>query len=229
LSPTTAEDLLQRYATGERNFRDADLPRGCLAGANLRGSDLNAADLVSADLTDAVLIDANLCDADLRRAVLRGATLRGSRLSGADLSGADLTGADLEGADIRHADFSEASLRAAKLVAVIRNRSTNLDNSDFDQIVCDPDLNRHLLRRATRGERFAGNFGKFSRWIMVVLVVSAAAILGGIFGLLLAMLVGTIVGSAKGDHTWINVCSPCGMVVAGGLALWKIVKPRAMK
>lgn len=84
----TREELLRRYAAGERDFRGADL-----RGANLRGADLRDANLRWADLTDADLRGADLTDADLRRANLRRANLRGADLRWADLSNAYLTGA----------------------------------------------------------------------------------------------------------------------------------------
>ena len=66
----TAEQLLEAYAAGERDFR----------GADLFGADLRSAHLNGADLRGAFLRDANLSYADLR---------------GADLSFANLTGANL--------------------------------------------------------------------------------------------------------------------------------------
>ncbi|MEH2236669.1 pentapeptide repeat-containing protein [Nostoc sp.] len=66
-----AEELLRRYAAGERNF----------AGIELRNS-VNSTDLFP-----------NLEGADLRKINLRGASLYRVNLSGANLSSADLSGA----------------------------------------------------------------------------------------------------------------------------------------
>ena len=65
----TRDELLSRYADGERNFTDANL-----AGANLTGADLSGADLTRANLSSADMTDANLSGAVLwlgnRRIVL---------------------------------------------------------------------------------------------------------------------------------------------------------------
>ena len=68
------EDILKKYAAGERIFCNADLSE-----ANLSGADLSEADLSGADLSGADLSGANLRWADLRRADLRGADLSGAK------------------------------------------------------------------------------------------------------------------------------------------------------
>jgi 2-iminobutanoate/2-iminopropanoate deaminase len=50
-----AEELLKRYAVGERNFHEADLCWAILSGANLSGANLSGANLSGADLSDANL------------------------------------------------------------------------------------------------------------------------------------------------------------------------------
>ena len=79
------ENILKRYAAGERMFCKADLN-----GAKLNGADLRRADLRGADLNGADLRRANLSWVDLRRANLKGVKLNGADLSWADLNGADL-------------------------------------------------------------------------------------------------------------------------------------------
>ena len=53
-----ATELIQKYASGERDFRGA-----CLCGADLFGANLFGADLRGADLRGADLGGANLCGA----------------------------------------------------------------------------------------------------------------------------------------------------------------------
>ena len=82
------KELLDRYAKGERDFREAylqgaNLLWACLQGANLQG--------------------ANLQQVNLRWANLQGANLRGADLRGADLRWANLRGANLQGANLRAA------------------------------------------------------------------------------------------------------------------------------
>lgn len=107
------EQLLDQYASGERNFRGlnlsyqilggVDLMRADFSGAKLdhtilEGANLNRVNFSKADLSGANLRRAELIWANLQGANLRGANLRGADLSGADLGGADLTDADLGGA-----------------------------------------------------------------------------------------------------------------------------------
>jgi uncharacterized protein YjbI with pentapeptide repeats len=113
-------ELLSRYASGERDFRGANLSCADLRGAtlrdaNLRGAHLSCADLRDATLRGADLRGANLSCADLSCANLRGANLRGANLRGADLRGADLSCADLSYADLSYADLRGATLRGADL------------------------------------------------------------------------------------------------------------------
>lgn len=97
------EDLLQRYASGKRDFSWADLSGSDLTGANLAGINLYAANLsqavlVRANLHGVNLLKANLTGADLTEANLTGANLRKANLTAAKLDEADLEGATLTGA-----------------------------------------------------------------------------------------------------------------------------------
>ena len=56
----TAEDILSRYAAGERTFSGMDLTGEKLRGADLAGIDLSDSDLRSTDLRDTNLSGANL-------------------------------------------------------------------------------------------------------------------------------------------------------------------------
>ena len=85
-----ANELLERYANGERDFWRVNLRRANLRRANLRGVDLCEADLVGANLRGA-----DLTEADLREAKMVGADLREADLTWAVLSGADLSEVDL--------------------------------------------------------------------------------------------------------------------------------------
>ena len=117
---TSADELLRRYAAGERDFRGADLTEATLTEATLRGADLTEATLRGADLTEATLTGADLyradlTGADLTEADLTEATLTGAGLYRADLREADLNRADLRGADLYRADLYRADLRGADL------------------------------------------------------------------------------------------------------------------
>jgi len=144
----TSEELLKRYANGERDFACADLSGADLYGAdlngaNLNGADLNGANLNGADLSDAnlsgaTLNGANLSDANLSYADLYGADLRGANLCGADLSGADLRGANLCGATLSGADLCGANLNGADLSGATGYRYPDApDPADLRRLVAE--------------------------------------------------------------------------------------------
>ena len=82
----TRDELLKRYANGDRDFRGANLYR-----ANLSGANLTRANLTRANLTRANLTDANLTRANLTRANLTDANLTDANLTDANLTGANMT------------------------------------------------------------------------------------------------------------------------------------------
>jgi hypothetical protein len=95
----TAEELIQRYKAGQRDFRGvnlseeillwADLRGANFSGSILRGTNFNWANLSEVDLTAADLRDADLAWANLKKADLREANLSGANFSAASLKGAD--------------------------------------------------------------------------------------------------------------------------------------------
>jgi uncharacterized protein YjbI with pentapeptide repeats len=122
------EELLRRYAIGERNFINANLrcaefsnvyltevnfSRAKLSLANLSGVNLSKADLTGADIQNANLSHTNLSQSRLVRANLADAKLTGANLKRADLSHANLTKADLTGAILDEANFIGADLSGA--------------------------------------------------------------------------------------------------------------------
>lgn len=138
--PMEVEELLKRYAAGERNFvevnlNEANLSGVNLSGANLKGANLSVANLSGANLSGANLseaklniarlsgarlCDANLTDADLNvaylvRVDLRGAQLVRAKLIRAELIRGELSGANLSSANLSGATLSEATLRKADL------------------------------------------------------------------------------------------------------------------
>ncbi len=140
LARLNTDEILRRYAVGERNFANANLRCTVLIGqnlsqcnltnaklnfANLSGVNFSGVDLTSADLSDASLNKANLSEASLYRTLLsranlseanlRGANLFKASLNDACLLGADLTGANLSFADLRGAILDEAALSGANL------------------------------------------------------------------------------------------------------------------
>ena len=102
----TVEELLKKYAVGERNFAGINLTEANLSGVNLSGANLKGANLSVA----------NLSGANLSKTNLTGAKLNIARLSGAHLGGANLTDADLNVAYLVRVDLKKAILTGAKLI-----------------------------------------------------------------------------------------------------------------
>lgn len=142
-----AEDVLTKYAVGERAFAGINLNEANLSGADLSRADFSAANLSVANLSGANLSQtnlskaklnvaklsgANLTNANLREAILNVANLTLADLTGADLSQAslvraELTRADLSGADLSRANLSGADLKDAKL------RNANLTSANLSR------------------------------------------------------------------------------------------------
>jgi len=111
----TADELLERYADGERNFAGIKLAHYGLYGfrRSKHGRKL--------DLDGVVLRDINLRGADLRNVYLIGADLTGADLGGIFLESCCLTGAIIRDANLFAANVTRSSFDKADL------RGTNLD------------------------------------------------------------------------------------------------------
>ncbi|AFZ27756.1 putative low-complexity protein [Cylindrospermum stagnale PCC 7417] len=110
----TAEELLERYADGERNFAGIKLAHYGLYG--FRRSKYGR----QLDLDGVVLRDINLRGAYLHEVYLIGADLTGADLGGICLQSCDLTGAiirdaNLFAANVTHSSFDKADLRGSHL------------------------------------------------------------------------------------------------------------------
>jgi uncharacterized protein YjbI with pentapeptide repeats len=128
------DELLRRYAVGDRffinaNLRCAQLGELCLENidlsyaklnlANLSGTNLSKSNLTLAQMPAANLSGSNLSRSQLVRANLAGANLSDANLRGADLSYADLSNACLNGADLRGANLGRVDLRKTCLEGAI--------------------------------------------------------------------------------------------------------------
>ncbi len=109
LTNMDADELLKRYATGDRDFTGANLARVKLIGANLVGAKLWGANLSGANLAKAKLWGANLCGASLVRANLTRANLCGANLVEANLRQAKLKYTKLYGANLSGACYDEST------------------------------------------------------------------------------------------------------------------------
>lgn len=139
--PTSAQELLERYAAGERYFARADLSDSslshmCLDSANLDGANFINARLIyisfrNASLREAVFhgthfVQVSFEGADISRSDWRlkerpfavcfpKARLHGASLRGCDLNGCRMTDVDLTGADLQWCNLDGAELWRANL------------------------------------------------------------------------------------------------------------------
>lgn len=180
----TTEELLERYAAGERDFTgiefdksEADKGDRCIKKIDLSGVNLSGAifrDAVRSGIGTPRyrlnLQNANLSNTDLRNVDFYGANLEGADLSGADLRGANLAsskmpGANLSRANLAKADISDAffkkvDLRESNLTRV-RAAGCYFGEADMtDAILIEADLNEapfmgtNLTRVNLRGAKF---------------------------------------------------------------------------
>ena len=125
------DELLRRYAIGDRFFVNANLRCAQLGKLCLENIDLSYAKLSLANLSGANLSQANLAAAQMPEANLSGSNLSRSYLVRANLAGANLSNANLKGADLRNTDLSNTCLTGADL------RGANLGRTDLRKTCLD--------------------------------------------------------------------------------------------
>ncbi|WP_051038892.1 pentapeptide repeat-containing protein [Chamaesiphon minutus] len=108
----TAEELLARYAAGERNFAGVDL--GGSHSKNIRPI-LSNVDLREIDLCGANLEMIDFCLSDLSGARLFGACLSYSYLIKTNFTGADLRYATIDWSNGREVNFTNANMQGIDL------------------------------------------------------------------------------------------------------------------
>jgi uncharacterized protein YjbI with pentapeptide repeats len=111
----TREELLERYATGERDFSGVDLESVDLSNTELRGIIFRRANLRQTNLKDSDLSgywekpNPKICT-DFREANCYEANFSGSTIEVVDFSNAVLTGANFSGAVLYRTWFTDANL-----------------------------------------------------------------------------------------------------------------------
>ncbi len=145
--PKSAEELLERYAAGERDFEGVNLNGANLMGSNLSGADFSEANLIGANLIGANFQGAHLADAKLQHASLQDANLIGANFQGAHLEDAKLHGTNFQGAKLSDANFSDANLIGANLIGA------NLADAGLQGANL---IGAHLLGADFQGANFQG-------------------------------------------------------------------------
>ncbi|MDY6938188.1 MAG: pentapeptide repeat-containing protein [Cyanobacteriota bacterium] len=137
----SVQELIKKYAAGERDFEAIDLAEANLSRVNLGGSNLSRA----------TLSIANLSGANLNRANLSYAKLNVARLSGTNLIQANLNGAILNVANMIRANLTEANLVQAALIRAEMIRA-NLTQANLNEANLNgADLRESKLDRADLG------------------------------------------------------------------------------
>ena len=155
-----AQQLLELYHGGERNFQAIELIGAELNGAFLCDADFSQAEMMLASLNEvsmeqtklnhAFLSGADLIDACLHKAELIKANLVGADLAQANLTEANLTGCNLGGANLSNANLSKANLTEAILIGTnLQNANlqgaiilgTNFSEANLENTTFDRDLN----------------------------------------------------------------------------------------
>lgn len=133
----TIKELLERYASGQRDFGDL----------NLTESNLSRVSLSYANLSHAVLSIANLSGADLIGTDLSYSRMNVARLSGANLEDANLEGAILNVANTIRAKFDRAKLDRASLVRAEMIRASLVEASLIEADLSTADIRESCFDR----------------------------------------------------------------------------------
>lgn len=115
--PESREELLRRYASGERDFPNTDLCDADLAGVALDGANFERWSWFS--------------DTNFEGASLRGTSFRECNVKCASFRHADLTGASFERAAVEAADFDGAALEGVSFVGATCYGYTIRDGDQF--------------------------------------------------------------------------------------------------
>jgi uncharacterized protein YjbI with pentapeptide repeats len=125
-----ADELLERYRRGERDFRGVNLRGIYLRDVRLQGIDLNCADLRGTSL-----MGVDFTGANLHRADLSGAFLIHSNLSAANLTQANLTKSFLILANLHDSCLTEANLSHTNLTKANLSEVVGLAEAILDQTI----------------------------------------------------------------------------------------------
>jgi hypothetical protein len=149
----SVDELVRRYALGDRNFENI-----ALIGANLQETKLQEINLTGSNLQGAILININLQQAILDRINLSDASLMGANLNGASLIEANLDRANLANAHLNEASLVGASLldgtylRGASLIGSLLNNA-QLNDAIFSKAnLQKTHLNGACLKGAALGD-----------------------------------------------------------------------------
>ena len=141
MPPRSAEELLERWALGERYFQGAALENADLQDADLENADLGRSNLSGANLSRAMLSNVKFYKANLRGAVFCEANLEWAYLTHADATGCDFSNARLSRSRCSSTCFKDAVLTGANLFA------SRVTADTYIQSEWSPDYLKELVSR----------------------------------------------------------------------------------
>lgn len=111
----TAEQVLNEYSQGNRNFSEHNLNQLNLSSAKLAGAKFIKSTLIGINLQSSDLHKANFYNTNLAQANLKNTDLQNAEFVRANLKNTDLQNANLRQANLTNAILKEANLRGANL------------------------------------------------------------------------------------------------------------------
>ncbi len=124
----SAEEVLNAYSSGRKDFSLKDLGMQDLQKADLSEVKFHGSKLVRTNFQGADLNRANFTDSDVRQAMLRNANLTKSFFKSSNLEGVDLRGANLS-----YANFTNTKLKGANLCGANLSH-TNLTREQLEEV-----------------------------------------------------------------------------------------------
>lgn len=127
-STITAEELLERYKAGERDFNGLNLREISLSGGELKDCNLSCANLEGAIVNQVTFSNCNLTEANFSNAVLSQSSFNYSDLTGANLTNSDLSKTKFEGTNLIRANLNNVNFSESYF-----SKEVKLDKADMSE------------------------------------------------------------------------------------------------
>ncbi|MCC0177192.1 pentapeptide repeat-containing protein [Waterburya agarophytonicola K14] len=124
----TAEEILNAYASGRKDFGLKDISLQDLQKADLSDSKFHNSKLVRTNLQGADLSRTDFAHCDMRQAMLRNADMSKSFFKSCNLEGVDLRGTNLNNSNFKNTKLKGANLCGANL------KDTNLTKEQIEEV-----------------------------------------------------------------------------------------------
>jgi uncharacterized protein YjbI with pentapeptide repeats len=191
-----AEDLLARYAAGERDFRGYSLHASKIIGGEFPGCDFTDCDFSLANCDGVNFSDCNFTGANFREAGLVNAVILRCDLKESIFTMANLNGADLADSDLSDADFRGAQLVGTKIIGTRRTIATDFRFADISHLVCDGNIADEVKKteRYVEGDSELGVRAHRFVFTLIIAMLFGSLVAGLIHQFRLTTSAGQIVG-----------------------------------